>query len=160
MSISDIALGFMTVLAVIVVVPIIRREIRRRPSLVDDLRTLVRTPGDRAALEEVDRPLPSDPAAAHQVLHEHFARVDPQEEEERAALRAQAALNPAAAEQLHQLLSDDLEVWTYLLQDARKKVKRNPSLQIGIANLEKWERETRTELAEIERLVPRSHGAA
>ena len=163
---SDLALVFMIIVAAIVVGPILVREVKRvvsGPPLhsgLGDLGGLARTPEDRAVIEEFDRLFPSDPAAAQRVLHDHFVKQGERDEEARGALRERARTDPAAAEQLRSLLREDLEVWTTLLKDARKKVKDDRLMQVGIGNMEKWQGETRAELAAVDALIRRLHGAA
>jgi len=162
MSTRDIiSLLILTAAAVMIVGPIIAREIKRggsyRPSL-GNLGGLARTPEDKAVIEEFDRVFHDDPAAAQQLLHDHFAKEDQQEEEQRAALRQRAKTDPAAAEQFRLLLREDLEVWQHLLKSARKKAKKDETSRKAIPNLEKWERETRIDLDEVEALIHRQHG--
>ncbi len=150
MSLSDIALLFMIIVAAIVVVPILKREITRPPS--HDLGRLARSTEDRAVLEEVDRLLPSDPATAQRILHDHFGKEDQREEAERAALRDQAQTNRSAAEELRRRLREDLEVWQAIRKHSRKNAG-HPTAPDALSNLDKWESETRTELAQVDELI-------
>jgi len=150
MSLSDFALLFMIIVAALVVVPILKREITRPPS--HNWGDLARTPEDRAVLEEVDRVLPSDPATAQRILHDHFGKVDQREEAERAALRDQAQTNRSAAEELGHRLREDLEVWQAIRKHSRKNAA-DPTARQALPNLDKWENETRTELAQVEGLI-------
>ena len=150
MSVSDFALLFMIIVAVIVVVPILKREITRPPS--HNWGDLARTPEDRAVLEEVDRLLPSDPTTAQRILHDHFGKEDQREVAERAALRDQAQTNRSAAEELRRRLREDLEVWQAIRKHSRKNAA-DPTAAQALSNLGKWESETRTELAQVDVLI-------
>ena len=105
-----------------------------------------------AVLEEVDRLLPSDPATAQRILHDHFGKEDQREVAERAALRDQAQTNRSAAEELRRRLREDLEVWQAIRKDSRKNAA-HPTGPDALSNLDKWESETRTDLAQVDELI-------
>ena len=105
-----------------------------------------------AVLEEVDRLLPSDPATAQRILHDHFGKEDQREEAERAALRDQAQTNRSAAEELRRRLREDLEVWGAIRKHSRRNAA-DPTAPQALSNLDKWESETRTELAQVDVLI-------
>jgi|SRR5712664_293098 len=151
MALSDIALVVMIVVAAIVVVPILKREIARPSS--HGLGDLAGSPEDRAVLEQADALLESDPATAQRILNDHFAKEDPREEEERAALCARANTDRTAAEELRRRLHEDLAVWETLLKSSRKKARKDVTAQQAVANLEQWDQETRAELVRVDELI-------
>ncbi len=116
-------------------------------------------PAQDAAIAKANRLWKSDPQTAHRIIDSAFEEEGQHEDEERAALRVQAETDPAAAEELRRRLREDLEVWQTLLKRSRKHAaKGDVTAQGAVANQEKWENETRAELAQVEELIRQLKG--
>ena len=142
-----------TIAPILLIVTLVALGVVSRRRRVGDLKPL--TPKQDAAIAKANKLGKSDPKAAQKVMDSAFEHEGQRDEEERVALRARAQTDPTAAEELRRRLREDLEVWETLLKSSRKRAAKDLAAQQGVANLEKWESETRAELSYVDELIRR-----